>query len=385
MAAPDLPQRALPGVVTWKNELGFKCVIWYYLSDPAKRGEWADVTSASIPGGRGSDHWRQEQEIDPFLVRGRPTYYGFAYHRNVIAALPVEMSEFRRWTWFLSADYGSGGGATCWLFWAEEPGTGDLIIFDEVYVDASYGKDERTPEHVKPLVYDRLRYWSGTPLSMPIDIRQVVKYAIGDPTGLSYSQEYRKSPMPIYVGGGSPDSPVKINDVAAGEARLNAYCSASFVCCATADNPEGRWYVSKGVCPKCGSERVGRPRLRILKEGAPKLIAQLPTIRKKLPKHSNEKAPDGNVRVEDHAEASARYGAMSRPVVRFEPSRDLSREPKREQSVAGRFWSTVQERTARARAASLWDEDEGDPLASIDNWRYDGREGDDGTSANGPY
>ena len=382
MSAPDLPRRALPGVVTWRNEYGFRCVIWYYLSDPAKRGTWAEQTSASIPGGMSSDHWRQEQEIDPFLVMGRPAYYGFAYHRNVIPVLPVEIHEFRRWTWFLSADYGSSGGATCWLFWAEEPATGDLIIFDEVYADASYGKDERTPEHIKPLVYEKLRQWAGVPLSQPIDIRQVVKYAIGDPTGLSYAQEYRKQPMPIYVGGGSPDSPVKINDVTAGEGRLNAYFSASFVCCATADNPEGRWYVSKGQCPRCQREQVGRPRLRILKEGAPHLIAQLPTIRKKLPKKSGERAADGNVRVEDHAEASARYGAMSRPVVRIEPVRDARAEPMREQTVAGRFWTTVQSRAEAARVASLWDDADGEHLAPARIGDYDG---DDGASPYGPY
>lgn len=386
MNPPELPRLVMPGLATWVNEFGFQVIPWHYRSDPAKRGTWADEVAAGIPGGRGSDHWRQEQEIDPFILRGKPVYYAFSYVRNVIQALPCDITEFRRWTWFLSADFGSGGGATCWLIWAENPRTNDLVIFDEIYVDTSYGEEERTPEHIKPLIYRKLRHWSGIHESSPIDFRGVVRYAIGDPAGLSYMQEYRKQPMPVYVHGGSPDAKVKINDEDAGEERLNAYFSASFVCCASKDNPEGRWYVARGLCPRCGKERIGAPRLTILKANCPHLIAQLPTIRRKLARKQSEAPPEGNIRVEDHAVDAARYGAMSRPVVKVPYSPASDSTPDHERVVAGQFWRTIENQLEHARVSTLYDtDDEGPRLANDGEPRY--RRGEEvlGNVVGGPW
>ena len=54
----------------------------------------------------------------------------------------------------------------------------------------------------------------------------------------------------------------------------------------------------------------------------------------------------------------------------------------REQTVAGRFWTTVQSRAEQARVASLWDDADGEHLAPSRIGDYDG---DDGASPYGPY
>lgn len=374
----------MPGLVEWKNEYGFKVIVWLFHSDPAKRQGWIEEMAAGVPGGVASDHIQQEQFCNPYLVRGKPIYYGYAAHRNVVEALPCDISEFRNWVWFLSADFGSSGGATCWLFWAENPSTNDLIIFDEVYVDETYSSEDRTPEHIKPLIYARLRHWAGVPESQPLSVRRHVRYAVGDPSGLAYMAEYRKEPLALPVSGGNPEVKVKLNDIEAGEERLNAYFSSSFVCCPSADNQEGRWYVARGNCPKCGALRQGRPRLTILRDGAPHLIAQLPTIRHKLPRGS-EPTPEKRAKVEDHSEAAARYGAMSRPVMRRPLIQGRELPPDREMSTASQFWRMVENKLEDSHVASLYDDPDERALALSATKRYHRDDDNLGQVVGGPW
>ena len=169
LGVSELPQEVMQGVVSWVNEYGFRVTCWLYHSDPDKRGDWLATKAAGVPGGIQSDHIQQEDLVNPFLVRGKAIYWAFNAGRNVVDVLPCDMSEFRTWHWFLSGDFGSGGGATSWLFWAENPATNDLLIFDEVYIDSKTEDGRRTPEHIKPIIYERLRKWAGLGVDQPMD------------------------------------------------------------------------------------------------------------------------------------------------------------------------------------------------------------------------
>jgi hypothetical protein len=331
--------RPVKGMSTWKNELGFTCIAWHWSADPAKANDpnWAAREAASVPGGLASDHWRQEQEMDCHVVAGRPTYWAFKPSRNVIKQLPVPLETMRKWDIFLSADFGSTN-ATCWLFWAEDPKTKLLVVFDELYVDETVREEERAVLPIKSKIYRKLRSFFGVPDEDDFSFRDRIKYAVGDPSGKGYMLEYNSQPLPVHVSGDPPGAKIKLNDRYAGESRLNAYFAPRFKCCEAKGNPNGIYFTELGHCFVCGKEHRGYPRALILGEpdgpctGAPKLIEQIPTIRKKIPTNPQLEHSDKDVNVEDHAVDAAKYGAMSRspdaPMIsNFDPERMKEEAP----------------------------------------------------------
>jgi hypothetical protein len=285
----------------WKNEFGFTCFAWYELSDPAKDRAWQEQEAAKIPGGMGSDYWQQEHEMNTHVLRGRATYWAFQYDRNVIDQLPAPPEQMRTWTIFLSADFGATD-PTCWLFWAEEPFTKTLVVWDEIYLS-------NTPIlEIKKLIYAKLRAFAGINPDDPFEARQVIRYAVGDPQGKGYMQEYCAQPYPVPVGGNPPDSLVKVNDRLAGETRINNFFSVQFNCCGEV------YFLEHAICPRCKRPHRGRPRLLIYGPNCPETVAQIPRQRKLVPTNPELEVSQRDVKIPDHAVDALKYGAMTRMV-----------------------------------------------------------------------
>lgn len=298
----DLP---IKGMSTWKNEYNYTCLAWHWSADLSKDEAWVRRESAEIPGGVESDNWQQEQEMNTKVLRGRATYWAFDVKRNVIEHLPVSIEEMRKWTIFLSADFGATD-ATCWLFWAEDPETKTLVVFDEVYVDDKYKPEQRVVGNIKRMVYDRLRHFFGIG-DEHFRASSYIRYAIGDPSGKGYMQEYASEPLPIPVGRQPEGIEVKVNDRLAGENRLNSFFAPQFFCCGQI------YYHEFALCEKCSTAHKGRPRL-IITSNCTHLIEQLPRMRKAVPKNPELEISDRDVKVADHAVDSAKYGALTRPI-----------------------------------------------------------------------
>lgn len=310
-------ENPLPGITTYPNELGYRVIIWHYSADPVKDEEWVAEASRRTPGGVEGEDWQQEQEINHHVIAGRPTFFAFNRRRNCIDTIPVPMSEFRTWTHFLSVDYGYGAAPTCWLFWAENPLTRELIIYDSVYVHTegreAWAEESRTCGPIARVVHQKLREWFAVPPDAAFDIRQHVQYAIGDPAGKGFALEYGQSAYPIYVGAPTLDASLpRINDIMAGEQRVNTYLSPAFLCCPDARGLRQPIFAEWAECPICGEKRRGVPRLRILKPNCPELVRQLETLRKRVPLKPELEQSKENVKAPDHAADSCRYGAMSR-------------------------------------------------------------------------
>lgn len=307
-------ENPLPGIAHYPNEYGYRVVVWHYSADPMKDAEWARVARASEPD---PAHWDQEMEISHETVRGRLTFYAFSEARNCIDSLPVSMEEFRSWTHFLSVDYGEGASPTAWLFWAEAPSKA-LYVYDSVYVHTegrlAWPKEENNTGAISRVIYEKARHWFGISPSAPMDLHAHIKYAIGDPSGRGLANEYANSAYPIHIGdaSGLPKNVPKVNDMAAGEERVNLYLSPAFLCCRGPDGRRLPVFAEVGQCPVCNAERQGSPRLRILRPNCPELITQLKTVRKKQSSQPGMEPSTRDMALPNHATDALKYGAMTR-------------------------------------------------------------------------
>lgn len=303
----------LPGVVHYHNpKYGTFVAVYSFLADSQKRAaEWEQQESRSL-GGPTSPEWLLDFRMQRQAFRGILVYPHYNRAWNVVPARQVN----RECEIFLSFDFGHTN-PTAVLFWEWDEHSFTLTCFAEIYITTT------AVGVVKHLIQQEL----ATHLRMPFDevvFSEVLGQNVGDPAAPGTALEYGQEPNPLFITGNvtadAGTKPWRINDRAAGEARLDSALRPVFICCgvrqyALDGEQSGRCgsltILEDGTKAICNKEHRAYPILQIMEGRAPNLEREFPIQQRSDPNDPSLESPETNKKgVPNHATDSARYATM---------------------------------------------------------------------------
>jgi hypothetical protein len=284
---------------------GSHCIVYSFLADTVKRNPTWEVQESLRYGGIDSPDWQIEFRMNRQAYHGVVVYPHFNEKWNVIEPRDVN----RECEIFLSFDHGHTN-PTAVLFWEYDQMRNQLTCFDEIYITKTL------PAAMKPLIAQKLALHLKCPLEDVI-FTECLGHNVSDPRHNDTIAEYAQEPNPLHLVGNLPEARWKVNDVQAGEARLDGSFRPSFLCCGIRQFPPDGEFV--GTCQvrkgdvTCGSVHEAHPMLVIMRDRAPNFVEEIPRQQRMAPMDPTLETPEKSMKYPAHAVDSARYAVMRTP------------------------------------------------------------------------
>lgn len=306
----------VPGVAEWTSG-NLSCRFVHHTADPLKATEeWIRSEAGDYVGGVTSSKWKREMDGDFEAADGVRVVWAFDRGRNVIDPGRFDLTG---WRVKLSADWGQTAH-TAVIFWAQDPASMKMIIFDTIYVSNTKERGSGLIESLKAEIYARLARHYQIPVRDLIErgLDGLVEDAVGDPQGRVYMDNLATDPLPVAFHGNIPGIlRVNARKTQVGEEKLNRALWPQFICCGRRQmSPDGRALVQ---CSQCNEERRAEPWLYMLRGVAEMGEDQLEHIVRRKKKPGQTEAPERNEDQEDHWFDAAIYGIM---IHEFESAKD---------------------------------------------------------------